>query len=124
MSKIIRASIIGICLLLSGCVTYLDSPPEETVSGIVIHAETEKPVANVSVRVWSRRKYIPFPGMSIIKSGYTQTDAMGRFKMKIKDIFPIHFQVDGNGNFSQAIVSFEEKDSIKIKLPNDFRIYK
>jgi len=74
--------------MLSGCVIYFDSPPERTISGHALNAETGEPLKKTIVTFSSGRK--PFSLLPVDTFGIeasTTTDENGFFTIttRLKD---------------------------------------
>jgi len=102
-------------MILSGCVAYLDNPESQTVSGIVIDGETKQPTT-ATVQVFTKRKFICFPGMSYPTSGKIFTNPDGTFSLELKDQWPIEIQAHKEMKSGKTIVELEGKDQIEIIL--------
>lgn len=105
------------CFVLSGCIVFLEYPPEETITGTVV-LESGEPVGGAMVRVWDDRKFLSFPSMSYPSAAFAETDSNGTFEVTAKFKWPVKVTASMNCGIGRAEIKASSPKPVKIKVAN------
>ncbi|MFO8027136.1 MAG: hypothetical protein R6U56_05695 [Opitutales bacterium] len=119
LQKVIPVLLLAALVALSGCVHYIDNPPEYTFSGIAIESESGEPVIDATVWIQSKRKYItlfPVDTFGVVETA--RTDEKGKFSITTKVNWPTSIIIQNAELFGAKEIkdNSEKRKSIEVKL--------